>query len=334
MFSKVTATFYIHLAPKFVGSPMRGVEDHLNHMLLRFSDKVGGVVLSYSNVEFLTDRAPILYDSPFMHFHISADLLVFAPKVGSTIRGVVNKQSPTHIGLLVFNLFNVSIATADIPSDVFAFHADESAAAPAAAAEHEYPGKRHRRGPGGAAAAAAALAGNWVHTESDVLIEVGTELEFAVTEVLKSHDFVNIKGSLVDVPFTPAAGARTHAEFTAANAAAAAATATFDGAASAAASTLITFGDDDEEEQPQQEAEEAEAAVEEESKADEAEEEEAPKRKRKRSADAEAEAEPAAAAAEEETSSKKSKKSSKKEKSAKKSSSDEKATKKRKKSAE
>ncbi|KAI9223840.1 hypothetical protein BC828DRAFT_374962 [Blastocladiella britannica] len=224
MFQTVSATFYVHLPPKFMLSPSKGVEDHLNRMLLKFNERLGGVILSYSNVSFLSDRAEILYDSPFAHFSVQCDMLLFAPEVGSRIRGIINKQSPTHIGLLVSNLFNASIPKADIPESTFAFTSDDGSAAPAEAEETPsgHHARRRSRNTG-----AAALSGHWVHSASHTMLDVGTELEFVVTGVHRAHDFVNISGSLVDVDFVPSPAPIARA--------------------AAAPANLVTFGDEEEE---------------------------------------------------------------------------------------
>ncbi|KAJ3375500.1 hypothetical protein GGF31_004619 [Allomyces arbusculus] len=232
MFSRVTATFYVHLAPKFVGAPMRGVEDHLNRMLLKYNDQVGGVVLSYRNVQFLSDTAAILYDSPFMHFHISAELLAFAPTAGARLTGVINKQSPSHIGLLVYNLFNASIPAAQLPDGAFTFQFDDSAAY-APTGEGEAEGDDGESAPrfnkGGKKAM---INGNWIHAASGSVLEPGHALDFIVTEVVKSHDFISMKGTLVGVEYVPPPP-----------------TAVPTTPSAAAPSQRITFGDDDDEEE-------------------------------------------------------------------------------------
>ncbi|KAJ3354702.1 hypothetical protein GGF32_002381 [Allomyces javanicus] len=231
MFSRVTATFYVHLAPKFVGAPMRGVEDHLNRMLLKYNDQVGGVVLSYRNVQFLSDTAAILYDSPFMHFHISAELLAFAPTAGARLTGVINKQSPSHIGLLVYNLFNASIPAAQLPDGAFTFQFDDSAAYAPTGDENEGgdDDSAPRFNKGGKKAM---INGNWIHAASGSVLEPGHALDFIVTEVVKSHDFISMKGTLVGVEYVPPPP-----------------TAVPTTPAGAAPSQRITFGDDDEDEE-------------------------------------------------------------------------------------
>lgn len=85
-------------------------------------EDVDGVVISYSNIRFLQKMGRIMYDCPFLHIDITAQFISFSPKVGSSlgftatvtlisqcIVGVVNKQSPDHVGLLIYDIFNGSI---------------------------------------------------------------------------------------------------------------------------------------------------------------------------------------------------------------------------------
>ena len=72
---------------------------------LRFS----GALIAYSNIKLLSDRGQIMDDTPFIHFRIRADFILFKPCVGSRLRGEVNKVGKDHVGLLVHDHFNVSV---------------------------------------------------------------------------------------------------------------------------------------------------------------------------------------------------------------------------------
>lgn len=40
---------------------------------------------------------------------IQADFYIFKPEIDKVLNGVVNKYSPRHVGVLIYNTFNVSI---------------------------------------------------------------------------------------------------------------------------------------------------------------------------------------------------------------------------------
>nr|CAD7572135.1 unnamed protein product [Timema californicum] len=72
-----------------------------------------GILLGYENVKTQTSSGLILYDDSLIHIDIVADFYVFTPEVGCRLNGIVNKKSSTHIGCLVYKVFNVSIPNED-----------------------------------------------------------------------------------------------------------------------------------------------------------------------------------------------------------------------------
>lgn len=97
-------------------TPINGLrKDHLDPLLMSYYEPVGGVVIAYENIRFESDKARIVAESPFAHVWVTVDFLVWAPKKGSVLRGWVNLQSASHVGLLVENTWNVSIPKEKIP---------------------------------------------------------------------------------------------------------------------------------------------------------------------------------------------------------------------------
>jgi DNA-directed RNA polymerase I subunit RPA43 len=93
--------------------------------------------------------------------------------------GVINKQSSTHIGLLVHNFFNASISKSQIPSTLFQFEqtVEVEESGDVGQVESEHQTKRSHVG----------LHGNWVHTPSGCHLDVGTRLEFVMCEYVASR---------------------------------------------------------------------------------------------------------------------------------------------------
>ncbi|OZJ06621.1 hypothetical protein BZG36_00379 [Bifiguratus adelaidae] len=116
-FKTVTCQMYIHVPPIYVGKTIDGVNDQLNGFLMKYSSTLDGIVLSHSNLVIPQPKARIINDSPFAHFWITVDFLVWKPKRGSRLVGTVNLQSADHIGLLIYGTFNASIPREYIPSD-------------------------------------------------------------------------------------------------------------------------------------------------------------------------------------------------------------------------
>ncbi|ODV88951.1 hypothetical protein CANCADRAFT_32368 [Tortispora caseinolytica NRRL Y-17796] len=108
---------YASIAPQYCLDLVAGVQSqHLDQFIMTYSSAVQGIVLSYSNLKMLSSGI-ISAESPFSYAWVSTDLLVWKPKVGQVMAGWVNLQSPSHIGLLVCNVFNASIKLDGIPSN-------------------------------------------------------------------------------------------------------------------------------------------------------------------------------------------------------------------------
>lgn len=99
----------VHIPPIYSNNISQGIDRYFYQMLLRYDSNWNGVPLCYSDVSILSPRATIVNDNPFLHIHVEAKILVFHPNIGKNIKGVINRISSTHIGLIVYGLFNASI---------------------------------------------------------------------------------------------------------------------------------------------------------------------------------------------------------------------------------
>jgi len=163
IFKEVSAKLYIHLSPAQLSDLFAGIDVQLNKYLLKYNESMGGVVISYSDVEVLQRCGKILYDNPFIHFYIAAKFLVFSPSIGSNLVGTVNKVSQGHIGLLVYGVFNASISS-DLLSVNYSFNESGT---------------------------------GWIDREDpDRAIEVGSEVSFNVKEIETVNDIITIFGTL------------------------------------------------------------------------------------------------------------------------------------------
>ena len=80
----------------------------------RYDPIIKGIALNYSNIKYIEDSGRLINESPYCLLRIQVDLTIFAPQIGSWLIGTVNKISPDHIGIIVYNLFNASIASSDL----------------------------------------------------------------------------------------------------------------------------------------------------------------------------------------------------------------------------
>lgn len=131
-FQKVSTSLYLSLAPIYVSEPYKGIcIQHLDPLLMTFFEATGGVVVAHFNLRLHGDYerngsssssrshiiAKIQYDSPFAFTWVSVDFLVWKPARGDVIEGWISLQSPSHIGLLVHDIFNATIKRDSIPKD-------------------------------------------------------------------------------------------------------------------------------------------------------------------------------------------------------------------------
>ncbi|CAI5756115.1 unnamed protein product [Candida verbasci] len=123
-FKKISTSLYILLSPAKLNDPMDGIkQQHLDPLLMTYYSKLRGIIVSYSNLRFSNSSSEsyelgkIEGNTPFMFFWISVDFLIFRPQIGDILSGDVYLQSPSHIGLLIFDTFNCSIKRNSIPEN-------------------------------------------------------------------------------------------------------------------------------------------------------------------------------------------------------------------------
>ncbi|XP_057667664.1 DNA-directed RNA polymerase I subunit RPA43 [Diorhabda carinulata] len=100
-----------HLAiyPHQLNNFTESVKGLLNSKIAKYNKTFNGILLGYQNIKLLTDGGVIHEDSCFIHFDIQANFYIFKPEIGKIMNGMVNRKSRDHIGVLVYEAFNVSI---------------------------------------------------------------------------------------------------------------------------------------------------------------------------------------------------------------------------------
>ena len=116
-----TATFKLSLHPSAVadrGTSLQGARDLLDGMLMRHHDRLGGVLVSYEKPRLVHHAdLRIVPMAGYVDVCVKAKVRVFTPKVGSKLVGRVNKIGVDHVGVLVHDVFNASLAAKDLPRD-------------------------------------------------------------------------------------------------------------------------------------------------------------------------------------------------------------------------
>jgi RPA43 OB domain in RNA Pol I len=117
----------ISLLRAALGDVLGNVEDALRLFLLKYSDGIGGIFLSFENVKILSDNkgsvvGMILNELPHIHYRVSADALVFCPSPGCKMSGSVTEASfHSHLSLVVHQYFNASVSADHLREAGFEF---------------------------------------------------------------------------------------------------------------------------------------------------------------------------------------------------------------------
>ena len=72
----------------------------------RYDDTMGGVVISYSDVEILQRCGRVLFDNPFIHFYVATKFLVFSPSIGGHL-GESPPLFPVEVSLICESDFSL-----------------------------------------------------------------------------------------------------------------------------------------------------------------------------------------------------------------------------------
>nr|XP_054495835.1 DNA-directed RNA polymerase I subunit RPA43 [Agelaius phoeniceus] len=100
---------HVALPPRFLGRKRSGIRAQLDAELLRYSESLQGVPVAYDNIKLVGELGDIYDDQGFIHLDVEADFIIFSPKKGKKLVGVINKVAPSHIGCLIHGCFNASI---------------------------------------------------------------------------------------------------------------------------------------------------------------------------------------------------------------------------------
>ncbi|KAJ1101142.1 hypothetical protein NDU88_006214 [Pleurodeles waltl] len=100
---------HMALPPKYLRMKKTGIRNQLNTELLRYSESLNGVPVAYDDIKIVGELGDIYDDQGYIHLTIEAEFVIFRPRAGEKLVGVVNKVAPSHIGCLVHGCFNASL---------------------------------------------------------------------------------------------------------------------------------------------------------------------------------------------------------------------------------
>ncbi|KAI1811421.1 hypothetical protein GGS20DRAFT_111183 [Poronia punctata] len=127
-----TVSQYLPLHPSGASDPIQGyTSQHLKPLLNRYVPGFRGVLLSYRNVRVgeAPGRASIkengntdgtvllesINEHAVCYAWLTAEIDIFMPRRGAWLEGIVNFQSPGHIGVVCWGKFNASVESERLP---------------------------------------------------------------------------------------------------------------------------------------------------------------------------------------------------------------------------
>lgn len=137
-FKTVQLDFTASLPPSYMGRVSRGVHELLNSQLLKYDQRVRGVLLGYSDVELTETVGHTCFETPDILFQARTEALVFCVDKGTRLRGVVSQVTAGHVALLCCGAFQVTITRDNIP-DVLEYNKEQAAWVPKADAVGDFP---------------------------------------------------------------------------------------------------------------------------------------------------------------------------------------------------
>ena len=187
-FQSHTLTYLISLPPKSLSAVPTAIESSLNALLFKYDPRLLGVLFHYANIRFENNTASgrVLNETPYIHYKITCDAVVFRPITFRRMQGMqgvqgggngtadtadkeedivisamVNKISTGHIGLLIMSKINGSVSSLKLPG--WEFSEDEDA---------------------------------WVHEESGGEIRVGDTVKFVAENASSVGGIMDLEGRL------------------------------------------------------------------------------------------------------------------------------------------
>eukprot|EP01130_Rhizamoeba_saxonica_P001093 TRINITY_DN10964_c0_g1_i2.p1 TRINITY_DN10964_c0_g1~~TRINITY_DN10964_c0_g1_i2.p1 ORF type:complete len:220 (+),score=56.11 TRINITY_DN10964_c0_g1_i2:110-769(+) len=114
----------IQLSPYYLRELDQGVNNELKKYLLKYIPKLGGVLLAWWDMRFLSEYGNLLWEFTEIHIKVGVRVLVWAPKVGEQMIGTVQKRGPDYLALLVYQTWSVFIRHQNLPANLSAESGD------------------------------------------------------------------------------------------------------------------------------------------------------------------------------------------------------------------
>ncbi|GHJ89151.1 hypothetical protein NliqN6_5553 [Naganishia liquefaciens] len=207
-FLHVNTDIRLSIPPVFATDLQRGAMEMLDSLVMRYTPALQAVLLAYSNIKFADTTANILFDCPFAITDVSFNAVVWSPKIGHRLAGTHSLSSASHISLILYKTFNVSIPIENIPLEDYEFDEEVPASeirevdGQQLDSDEEESSDEEDDDEDDEEAVAAAKAevietGRWRNKKTGKLLGAGgEEIVFTVTGLQVSNQMLSLTGSL------------------------------------------------------------------------------------------------------------------------------------------
>jgi len=123
-FQEKTVQILVSLPPSSLTNIPNALNESIQKLLLKYSNSLGGVLVSFRDVELDSKEnggGRIINEMPHIHYNVRCSVMVFNPTIGTVLSGKVNESFPSHVGVLVYELFNAMISSESLKQNGFVF---------------------------------------------------------------------------------------------------------------------------------------------------------------------------------------------------------------------
>eukprot|EP00924_Labyrinthula_sp_SR-Ha-C_P013814 maker-scaffold_5-snap-gene-14.3-mRNA-1 protein AED:0.00 eAED:0.00 QI:14/1/1/1/0.33/0.5/4/269/182 len=109
LFSVVTVTAFSSLPPAYMGNELFGVTEQLQYNLLKYDEKLDGLIISFENIKFLDEYGTTQVQSPNIYHRYSYDGTIFRPRVGLQVSATSTYIDAESLNLTYLNFVQVIV---------------------------------------------------------------------------------------------------------------------------------------------------------------------------------------------------------------------------------
>lgn len=108
-----TINLTLALAPRQLGDQKATITKKLDELKLQNVPEIGGVLLSWSDLQIINDKGIIIDDQPFVFWKVTFIGHVFAMALGKVVKGNIEKIDETYFIAKAYDAFKVTVSISE-----------------------------------------------------------------------------------------------------------------------------------------------------------------------------------------------------------------------------